>query len=88
VFLSGRTIIDERNHFVVFASTDGKSWTRCGEVSASEAYEPSRMNVDISSVARGQRTCLVKVQIAGTGDWCILWNILVRTEQPEAAARP
>jgi hypothetical protein len=88
VFLSGRTIIDERNRFVVFASTDGKNWTRCGEVSASEAYEPSQMNVDISAVARGQRTCLVKVQIAGTGDWCILWNILVRTEQPEAAARP
>ena len=44
------------------------------------------MNVDISSIARGHRTCLVKVRIAGIGDWCILWNVQVRTERPDAAA--
>jgi len=81
VHLSGRTIIDERNHFEVFASLDGKIWTACGEVSAREAVDPSCMNVDISAVARGNRTCLVKVRIAGTGDWCILWNVQVRTER-------
>ncbi len=87
VHLSGRTIIDERNHFEVLASLDGNQWTACGEVSAREALDPSCMNVDISSIARGHRTCLVKVRIAGTGDWCILWNVQVRTERPDKPAK-
>lgn len=87
VHLSGRTIIDERNHFEVLASLDGTTWTACGEVSAREALDPSCMNVDISAIARGNRTCQVKVRIAGTGDWCILWNVQVRTERPDKGAK-
>jgi hypothetical protein len=82
VTLIGRTIIDERNKFKVFASLDRQTWVKCGEISSQEQLDQNHMNVDISSVAKGQKTCYLKVQIDGTGDWCILWGVQVRTERP------
>jgi len=81
VTLTGRTIIDERNKFEVFASLDRQTWTKCGEISSQEQLDVNHMSVDISPVAQGQRSCYLKVQINGTGSWCIIWGLQVRTER-------
>jgi hypothetical protein len=81
VHIFGRTIIDERNKFEVFTSLDRQTWQKCGEISSLEQLDPSHMMVDLSACAHGRKEFYLKVQITGTGDWCTIWGLEVRTEK-------
>lgn len=88
VHIFGRTIIDERNKFLIYTSLDKENWEQRGEISAVEQLDQKHMMADLSACARGRNEFYLKLQIAGSGDWCTFWEVQVRTERAEAVSTP